>query len=272
MSVTLATIADALIEFILSLLRDPDAAAEFDDDARGALASRGLSNISAADVCAVAPVVIDRAGVVASASPPVGPTEPTTPRSPDPVVRQIQDIVQNFQWVDDRDTVLDQSVNQNIWADGDVTQVFDQDATVASGDDAIAAGEDVTIDQTEDNSTTITAGNDANVGNDVTQNTVENSYNETDDSSTTTDASTDVVIDDSFDTGTDAGAEPAAADPAPVAEPAPAADVAATAPAEESYDSSAVAYTEANADADTTSAFDDGQSAIVEDTTADDDF
>ena len=29
MSVTLATIADALIEFILSLLRDPEAAAEF---------------------------------------------------------------------------------------------------------------------------------------------------------------------------------------------------------------------------------------------------
>jgi hypothetical protein len=260
MSVTLATIADALIEFILSLLRDPDAAAEFDDDARGALASRGLSNISAADVCAVAPVVIDRAGVVASAAPPE-PPDPTT-RPVDPVVRQIQDIVNNFQWVDDRDTVVDQSVNQNIWADGDVTQVFDQDATVASGDDALAAGDDLSIDQSEDNSTTITAGDDANVGNDVTQNTVADSYNETVDSSTTTDASTDVVVQDSFDA---AASAPAAAAPA-------AADVAPAPPAEESYGSSAVAYTEANGEAEATTAFDDTESVIVEDPAADDEF
>lgn len=253
MSVTLATIADALIEFILSLLRDPDTAAEFDDDPRGALAARGLSNVSAADVCAVAPVVIDRPMVLASASPPNG------THSTDPVVRQIQDIVQNFQWVDDRDTVVDQSVNQNIWADGDVTQVFDQDATIASGDDAIAAGDDVQIDQSEDNSTTITAGGDANVGNDVTETNVDGSYNETVDSSTNTDASTDVVVQDSFDGSSAAPAADTAAAPA------------AEAAAEPAYDSSAVAYTEANGEADA-SAFDDSPTAIVDDVSADDDF
>lgn len=259
MSVTLATIADALIEFILSLLRDPDTAAQFDDDPRGALAARGLSNVSAADVCAVAPVVIDRPMVLASASP-QSPT-PTT-HSPDPVVRQIQDIVQNFQWVDDRDTVVDQSVNQNIWAEGDVTQVFDQDATVASGDDAIAAGEDVAIDQSEDNSTTITAGGDANVGNDVTETTVDGSYNETVDSSTNTDASTDVVVQDSFDTS----AEPTPAETSAVADTSAVAETSAVA------DNSAVAYTEANSDAESASAFDDSQTVIADDVTADDDF
>lgn len=262
MSVTLATIADALIEFILSLLRDPDAATEFDEDARGALASRGLSNISAADVCAVAPVVIDRPGIVAAAAP-AEPANPT-PQSPDPVVRQIQDIVNNFQWVDDRDTVVDQSVNQNIWADGDVTQVFDQDATVASGDDALAAGDDLSIDQSEDNSTTITAGNDANVGNDVTQTTTQDSYNETVDSSTTTDASTDVVVQDSFDEGDAAASAPA--------EPAPAADVAPAAPAPDPYAPAAVVYTETTGEAEANTAFEDTESATVEDPAADDDF
>ena len=46
MSLTLATVADALIEFILSLLRDPEVAAEFDEDPDQALAARGLQNTS----------------------------------------------------------------------------------------------------------------------------------------------------------------------------------------------------------------------------------
>ena len=40
--------------------------------------------------------------------------------------------------VDNRQTNLDQSVNQNIWADGDVEQWFDNDSVVASGDRAVA--------------------------------------------------------------------------------------------------------------------------------------
>ena len=53
MTTPLATIADALIEFILSLLRDPEAAAEFEQDPEGTLAANGLSDVCADDVRAV---------------------------------------------------------------------------------------------------------------------------------------------------------------------------------------------------------------------------
>ncbi|HET6952704.1 MAG TPA: hypothetical protein VFI47_20150, partial [Acidimicrobiales bacterium] len=45
--------------------------------------------------------------------------------------------------IDDRDTTVDQSVNQNITAFGDVNQEFDND--VVSGDGAVAAGDDAQV-------------------------------------------------------------------------------------------------------------------------------
>ena len=63
-------------------------------------------------------------------------------------VAQLTSIVNNYTYssaIDDRDTVTDQSVNQNIWADGDVLQIFDNDAIIASGDGAIAAGGSVAV-------------------------------------------------------------------------------------------------------------------------------
>ena len=69
MTTPMATIADALIEFILGLLGDPEAAAEFAEDPEGAFEAAGLGDICAADVRSVAPVVIDRPEVI-SVSPP----------------------------------------------------------------------------------------------------------------------------------------------------------------------------------------------------------
>ena len=63
-------------------------------------------------------------------------------------VQQIHNVVNNYSYtstVDDRDTVVDQSVNQNIWADGDVLQLFDNDAVVSSGDYSTAAGDDAEV-------------------------------------------------------------------------------------------------------------------------------
>ena len=193
MSFTLATVADALIEFILSLLRDPDAAREFQDDPEHALAARGLQHVSPADVAAVAPIVIERTHVVQVAAPQPQHVE----RHQSQVVNEIKQVTSHFQWVDDRDTIVDQSVNQNIWAQGDVTQTFDNQANVASGDEAVAAGGDATVDKTWDHSTTIEAGDDVNIGNGTDVQVVEDSSNEQTDASTATDASTTVVIDDS---------------------------------------------------------------------------
>lgn len=183
MTTPLTTIADALIEFILSLLRDPAAQAEFDENPEAMLARNGLSNVCADDVRAVAPVVIDR--------PDVHPTPPPPPKPyPNDVVKEINTLTQNVT-IDNRSTVIDQSVNQNIWAKGDVTQIFDNEAIVASGDGAAAAGDDADVDNSE---TDIETG-DINVGNETTDVTVEDSFN---DESTETDNSTETENEDSF--------------------------------------------------------------------------
>lgn len=215
----LATIAEALIEFILSLLRDPRAAAEFEANPDRALARAGLGDVCAADVRQVLPVVVDRPEVVVKTVPvyvshPGGHPHPAPkPVVKDPdVVKHIQNIANNYQ-IDNRSTIVDQSVNQNIWAEGDVTQIFDQEAVLAIGDQSVAAGDNALLDQSD---TTVTMG-DVAIGNTDTDVTVRDSFNdsstdvvaevETDvedsfnDSSTTSD--TDVTVTDSYNESTD---------------------------------------------------------------------
>jgi hypothetical protein len=156
MNTPVATIADALIAFILSLLRDPDAVEEFNAAPHAALASNGLEGACAADVKAVAPVIIDHPDVAPKPDGPVYPPDP-----PDEVIKEISRIINQFTTIDNRATVIDQSTNQNIWADGDVTQIFDQEAVVAVGDDSVAAGDDAAVDNSENE---VTVG-DVAVGN-----------------------------------------------------------------------------------------------------------
>ncbi|SFR94753.1 hypothetical protein SAMN04487846_1017 [Microbacterium sp. cf046] len=141
MSTPVATVADALISFILSLLRDPAAVEEFDAAPKAMLASKGLQDACAADVQAVKPIIVDNPHVIIK---PVGPPPPPDP--PDEVVKEIKHIINQFATIDNRTTIVDQSTNQNIWTEGgDVTQIFDQEAVVASGDEAVAAGDDATV-------------------------------------------------------------------------------------------------------------------------------
>jgi hypothetical protein len=124
-------------------------------------------------------------------------------------VQQLHHVVNHFSYtasttmVDDRDTVTDQSVSQNIWADGDVEQWFDNDAVVAAGDHAVAAGDDADLqdsnnirdsyntDRSVDESTddSIHAGGDVNIGNEETD--IADSFN------------TDLDLDDSFNDNSD---------------------------------------------------------------------
>ena len=164
MTTPLAIVADSIIDFILSLLRDPAAVDELKNDPAGTLARNHLSDVCADDVRAVAPVVYDRPDVMPRSSgsahnggtprngsdtpPPVTPRDGGgTPRDgndgSDGVVRELMNIANNF-FIDNRSTIVDQSVNQNIWTEGgDVNQLFDQTAAVAVGDGSIAAGDDV---------------------------------------------------------------------------------------------------------------------------------
>ncbi|MEJ1921856.1 IniB N-terminal domain-containing protein [Microbacterium sp. KHB019] len=205
MTSPIETIADALIAFILSLLRDPDAAADFAADPDNALEQNNLHGACLADVASIRPVIVDRPDVVTRTQP-ENPPPPTTHTE---VTNEIMRMVQQFTTIDARSTMIDQSVNQNIWtAGGDVTQVFDQDAIVASGDGSVAAGDDGMIDESD---TDVTVG-DVSIGNE----TYDGSFN---------DADVDVTVPDP--------ADPVAVDPAPAQEPvAPAAPVDVAEPAD----------------------------------------
>ena len=69
MSTPVATVADALIAFIMSLLRDPAAVEEFDAAPKAALASNGLQDACVADVQAVKPVIVDNPTVMVKHAP-----------------------------------------------------------------------------------------------------------------------------------------------------------------------------------------------------------
>ena len=75
MSTPVATVADALIAFILSLLHDPAAVEEFNAAPKAAMANNGLQDACAADVQAVKPVIVDH--------PHVTPKPPGPPSPPD---------------------------------------------------------------------------------------------------------------------------------------------------------------------------------------------
>ncbi|MBW9111997.1 IniB N-terminal domain-containing protein [Microbacterium ureisolvens] len=236
MTTPLATIADALIEFILSLLGDPAAAAEFEEDPEGTLARNGLSDACVEDVRAVAPVIVDHPHVTPK------PPMPPAPPKPPSVENEIYNITNAFA-IDNRATIVDQSVNQNIWADGDVTQIFDQEAVVNSGDNGAAAGDDAEVDNSED---TTTVG-DVSIGNEDTTTNIDGSFN---DNSTNTDTEVDAEADESFNNSPGAApvvsVETAAAEAPPVEAP----PVEAVAPpveietvAEDAYDYAADAAT-----------------------------
>lgn len=196
MTTPVETIADALIAFILSLLRDPDAAEGFATDPDSALEENNLRSACMADVAAVRPVIVDRPDVVTRSQP----DSPPAPNKHTEVTNEIMRMVQQFTTIDARSTTVDQSVNQNIWTEGgDVTQLFDQEAIIASGDGSVAAGEDGMIDESD---TDVTVG-DVSIGNE----TNEGSFNDAD-----------------IDVSTPAPAAPAPA-AAPESAPAPAAPV-----------------------------------------------
>lgn len=166
------TIADALIAFILSLLNDPEAADEFVARPQEALADHGLQRVCMADVAAVKPVIVDHPSVDHHHNPPPPPSgEPS-------VVNEIVRMIQQYTTIDARSTVIDQSVNQNIWTEGgDVTQIFDQEAVVASGDEAIAAGDDVSV---VDSDVDVSMG-DVSIGNESNQDSFNNTGTDPDD-------------------------------------------------------------------------------------------
>jgi hypothetical protein len=95
-------------------------------------------------------------------------------------------------------TIIDQSANQNIAADGDVDQSFANSSVTASGEGSIAAGGNVDWDYSVDESSNFSAGGDINIGNETTITTISDSMNEYSLDYSYTDNSTVVDVTDSF--------------------------------------------------------------------------
>jgi hypothetical protein len=163
----------SLLDLILNLLSDDEEAEQFADDPDGYLKAHGLEGICADDVRDAAPLVLDYAPVTLKSS--FDRTYDTgnhgsayggevsqggdgggkhhrdddhkgdNDDDKDDVVKEINNILNSYSYtsVDDRDTLFDQSVNQTIYNKGFLAQSFDYDTVVASGDGAVAAGENV---------------------------------------------------------------------------------------------------------------------------------
>lgn len=99
--------------------------------------------------------------------------------------------------IDSRSTIVDQSVNGNVAADGPVFSSVSSDAVVNSGDGAFVAGDDVNVTYNIDESTSISADGDILMDSTKTVNTSINSGNDYSFTSNWTDTSQDWDIDDS---------------------------------------------------------------------------
>ncbi len=149
----MSNMTQTLLDFILNLLRDSNAKAAFVADPEKALADAGLSNVCSEDVSDAMTYVAEYHPIA-----PVGHREYNVSSTnvshqsggnyhphPEPhatAVQQLEYITNNYSYVDDHDTVIDKSVNQNIWNDGVLNQRFD-DHSVTATDHSVAAGRDI---------------------------------------------------------------------------------------------------------------------------------
>lgn len=146
------TTSTSLIEMILNLLRDPEARAAFLADSDGYLSSCGLQDLSSDDIHDALVLLQDNDTADFSRDYNTGGNSVAV-ATPAPVhhgghdhddaVRYLNTYITN-NYVDDRDTITDNSINQQIDTDGgDFDQDIDIDSVVASGDGAVAAGDDI---------------------------------------------------------------------------------------------------------------------------------
>ncbi|PZS35848.1 MAG: hypothetical protein DLM61_01345 [Pseudonocardiales bacterium] len=181
-------VTQSLLDFILNLMRDGNAKAAFVSDPDRALADAGLSNVCSEDVSDAMSYVSeyhpvsfvgDRAYAGRSEGAEHGGRHEDY-RSDDyrrdsgfrsehhdgdshaAAVHQLEYITNNYSYADSHDTMIDKSVNQNIWNKGDLSQRFD-DHSVTATDHSVAAGRDITGDVANGNGNVV--GHDNSVGN-----------------------------------------------------------------------------------------------------------
>lgn len=143
----MATTSLSLLDWIISLLRDPEARAEFQKDPDGYAAEQGFDNLSSADVrdslCLVAdnqPAHGDHARYL-----PLPPDSDSDSDDNDNAAQYLNRyITNNYQTIEKNETNIDNSIHQDVDTDGgDFDQIIDNDPVIASGDGAVVAGDDI---------------------------------------------------------------------------------------------------------------------------------
>ncbi|WP_214371312.1 IniB N-terminal domain-containing protein [Pseudonocardia sp. H11422] len=163
----------SLLDLLLNLFRDPETRAAFQEDPEGFLSSCGLTELTPEDVHDALVLIEDNQTASFERDYNTGgnhnhvqlppPPKPSDDESNhEAAVKYLNTYITN-NYVDDRDTIVDNSVNQQIdTGGGDFRQDIDVDSVVASGDGAVAAGGDI-----EDSTITTGDGNVVGDGNNV---------------------------------------------------------------------------------------------------------
>ncbi|MEJ3655732.1 hypothetical protein WEH80_22440 [Actinomycetes bacterium KLBMP 9759] len=143
-----------LIEFLRSLLWNDDLRQDFNNDPQGTLEANGFDHLSNQDIVDALTLInednheasFDRDYETGGNH--IGGGNVTLP-APEPHQSPAEYITQvvNNNYVDDRDTIVDNSINQNIDnRGGEFNQDIDIDSNVVSGDGAVGAGGDLNGD------------------------------------------------------------------------------------------------------------------------------
>lgn len=193
----------SLIDFLLDLLRDEEAAAEFARDPQAMLARHGLEGVTAQDVCDVEPILADTHGVSARPSHPAAdhvsggghaqrPEHHRPEHGHDDPVREIHHVTTSYQV--DHEVVVEHHTAQNTYNEYN-SELNYYDHSVTTGDDSTVVQDSFN----EDNDGVDNKGgviNDSNVAN-GDQDTVGNSEETTviEDSFDEDDSETTVIVD-----------------------------------------------------------------------------
>ena len=154
----MATTSTSLLDWLLSLLRDPDARAAFLSDPNGYLNECGFHDVSSADVHEALSVISDNDAYSNHHVHYPPPNDYHHDSNPAHYLNNY--ITNNYTTIEEHNTYVDDSVHQNVDTHGgDFNQVIDNDPVIASGDGAVAAGGDI-------RDSTLTTGNNNVVGHD----------------------------------------------------------------------------------------------------------
>ena len=158
----MSTSSLSLLDWLINLLRDPDARSVFQADPQSYVKENGFENLSSNDIYDALCLIGDNqsAGYDHRGGGEHFPPPPHPSHGHGDAARYLNNYITSNYTVDDRDTNIDSSIHQEIdTGGGDFEQTIDNDPVVASGDGSVAAGGDI-------RDSTLTSGDGNVVGDD----------------------------------------------------------------------------------------------------------